>query len=245
METWYFIFHSGLWMSLQVDAGSHATARPLPLIGLTATNCGRWTNERNIGRFHGNCHHGPRCPVLLLAVKITCDYLVCFLLQFNRDNFDQAEVHGSVCGLEEFWDLKFSPSHRSRSSSFTFPAHGNITLALLLKALSTSQSTSFTCPVWVCNKLRIETQHHNHKIPTCSQKVFTIESWIVLANKIHSSHKISRERCRKNLKQHKCSKCLRVAGGSRGARSLSVPRTGCNFASWFSFRLRQTNSSLS
>lgn len=106
METWYFIFHSGLWMSLQVDAGSHATARPLPLIGLTATNRGRWTNERNIGRFHGNCHRGPRCPVLLLAVKITCDYFVCFLLQFSRDNSDQAEVHGSVCGLEEFWDLK-------------------------------------------------------------------------------------------------------------------------------------------
>lgn len=70
VETWYFIFHSGLWMSLQVDAGSHATARPLPLISLTTTNCGRRTNERNIGRFHGNCHYGLSCPVLPLEVKI-------------------------------------------------------------------------------------------------------------------------------------------------------------------------------
>lgn len=53
----------------------------------------------------------------------------------------------------------------------------------------------------------------------------------------------------RNLKQHKCSKCLRVARESRGARSVSVfvPCTGCNFASWFSFNLelQQTNSSLS
>ena len=75
VETWYFIFHSGLWMSLQVDAGSHATARPLPLISLTTTNCGRRTNERNIGRFHGNCHYGLCCPLLLLAVKITSWHL--------------------------------------------------------------------------------------------------------------------------------------------------------------------------
>lgn len=71
VETRYFIFHSGLWMSLQVDAGSHATARRLPLISLTTTNCGRRTNERNIGRFHGNCRHGPSCPELLLALRMT------------------------------------------------------------------------------------------------------------------------------------------------------------------------------
>lgn len=75
VETWYFIFHSGLWMSLQVDAGSHATARLLPLISLTTTNCGRRTNERNIGRFHGNCHYGLSCPGLLLAVKIASEHL--------------------------------------------------------------------------------------------------------------------------------------------------------------------------
>lgn len=74
VETWYFIFHSGLWMSLQVDAGSHATARPPPLISLTTTNCGRRTNERNIRRFHGNCHDGPSCPALLLAAKIAVEH---------------------------------------------------------------------------------------------------------------------------------------------------------------------------
>ena len=68
-ETRYFIFHSGLWMSLQVDAGSHATAPLLPLISLTTTNCRRRTNERNIERFHGNCHYGLSCPGQLLAVK--------------------------------------------------------------------------------------------------------------------------------------------------------------------------------
>lgn len=56
-------------MSLQVDAGSHATARPLPLISLTTTNCGPRTNERNIRRFHGNCHSAPSCPPSPLAAK--------------------------------------------------------------------------------------------------------------------------------------------------------------------------------
>lgn len=52
---------------------------------------------------------------------------------------------------------------------------------------------------------------------------------------------ISRGRCKKkkNLELHKCSKCLRVACGSRGARSVTpfVRGTRCNFASWFSFSL--------
>lgn len=49
---------------------------------------------------------------------------------------------------------------------------------------------------------------------------------------------------RRNLKQHKCSKCLRVARQSRGACSVSlfVPRTGSNFASWFSFKLQLLHS---
>jgi len=31
-----------------------------------------------------------------------------------------------------------------------------------------------------------------------------------------------KEKEKKNLKQHKCSKCLRVASGSHGARSVSL-----------------------
>lgn len=40
-----------------------------------------------------------------------------------------------------------------------------------------------------------------------------------------------------NLRQQKCSKCLRMARESHGDRSVSVfvPGTGCNFASWRSF----------
>lgn len=54
---------------------------------------------------------------------------------------------------------------------------------------------------------------------------------------------------KRNLKQHKYWKCLRVARESQGARSVSffVPCTGCNLcASWFSFilKLQQTQVTL-
>lgn len=107
VETWYFIFHSGLWMSLQVDAGSHATARRLPLISLTTTNCGWRTNERNIRRFHGNCHYGLSCPGPLLAVKVAGEHLEnepFSLLQLHKDNIGAGE--GREGGLPKVLGFK-------------------------------------------------------------------------------------------------------------------------------------------
>lgn len=59
------IFHISLWF-VDVSASGRRVhmqaADTLPLISSTATNCGRRTNERNIGRFHGSCPRWAELP---------------------------------------------------------------------------------------------------------------------------------------------------------------------------------------
>lgn len=59
------IFHISFWFVDVTASGRRVhmqAADTLPLISPTATNCGRRTNERNIGRFHGSCSRRAELP---------------------------------------------------------------------------------------------------------------------------------------------------------------------------------------
>lgn len=59
------IFHISFWFVDVTASGRRVHmqgADTLPLISPTATNCGRRTNERNSGRFHGSCSRRAEQP---------------------------------------------------------------------------------------------------------------------------------------------------------------------------------------
>lgn len=87
--------------------------RPPPLISPTAANCGRRTNERNIGRFHGNCHSGPT-PLLAARaaserweVQPVSSYTK-IILKKHGSNKLPSVLLGRARG---FQGLRFSSSH--------------------------------------------------------------------------------------------------------------------------------------
>lgn len=176
-ETWYFIFHSGLWMSLRVDAGSHATARRLPLISLTTTNCGWRTNERIIGRFHGNCHYGPSCLRAAISSR-NSQWAVGGFARFSFYGYIKI-ILMAVSGLEECWKWESSSS----LELFSTWNHNTETLLVNVSVLPP--------PKWLFSCILFES------VKNCLHlsKLYTIESGTVLANEIHLTGQISREWC--------------------------------------------------